>query len=796
MRNKSYHFIGIGGIGMSALARYLLQQKKSVKGSDIADNNNIKLLKKLGAKIQIGHDAKHLNEKDLVIFGTAISSKNPELVKAKKRNSLLLHRSDLLNELMKGYKSLLVTGTHGKTTTSSLLSYVLIIAKKDPSFIIGGLLQSHKTNGHYGKGDYFVCESDESDGSFLKSSGFGAIVTNVELEHMTYWKNFDALKEGFVKFFSLVDSKKHLFWCYEDPILNSLSQEGISYGFSEKAQIRAFNLRFDCFKSLFDISFHDKVYKDVELNLSGKHNVLNALAVFGLCINLNINETIIREAFISFQGVSRRMEKLKTIQEICFYDDYAHHPTEIRSTLQALREAVKERKIIAIFQPHRYTRVQDLQKEFSQAFLLADEVIVTDIYAASEKPIKNISSENLSDQININSKVNSKHIPDKDLFNYLRSVIKPHDVVISLGAGDISKKMRGFVSDFKEKNKINIALVFGGKSQEHEIAKISAKHIYENLEKSIYKVKLFYISKEGLWHQIANFSEIDNLKTKNRDFEKIISELSSCDVAFPVFHGPNGEDGMIQGFFETLNLPYTGCDYYSCAVAMNKSWTKQLAKNNNIATSSFLEVSSLEWKKDQGLIVDEILAKLKLPLYVKPSHLGSSVGISCVKERKDLKKAIDYALQFDTNLIVEEEVVGDEIHVAVCGNDYIETALPGEILSKGGFSDYEKKYGKEPFKINVPSKLSKEKLNEVQAIAKELYKIINGSGFARIDFFVDDNKKFYFNEINPIPGFTYASLFLRMWEASNIERKRIIDRFIILAMHKKRKLKKLQMAHK
>ncbi len=302
---NKYYLIGIGGIGMSALAHILKERNEIVLGSDKKNNTNVKRLKKKGVKVYLEHNSKNLDNEMKVVYSSGIDKeKNEEYLFAKDNKNTLWHRSDLLKYLMSEKKPILVAGTHGKTTTSSLLSYVLLCAKKDPSFAIGGIIKNEKNNARWGKGEYFVAEADESDGSFQKYNSYGAIITNIEEEHMSYWENKNNLLNAYYTFYKNVRSKELLFWCKDDKYLNEeLPIEGVSYGFSKDA-----DLRITSNKDSFSINFLNKKYDSIECdNLVGKHNVLNAAAVFGLCIKLGIEEEIIRYAFKTFLGVNRRL---------------------------------------------------------------------------------------------------------------------------------------------------------------------------------------------------------------------------------------------------------------------------------------------------------------------------------------------------------------------------------------------------------------------------------------------------------------------------------------------------------
>lgn len=432
-----YHLIGIGGIGMSALARILVQQGHQVQGTDQKDSALIQELKRENILVHIGHLASYVDGAEIVAYSSDIPQNHPEILRAKDLSKPLLHRSELLNFCMQRQKPLLVTGTHGKTTTTSLLSHVLVKAHLDPSFVIGGVLLDSRTNAYFGKGEFFVAEADESDGSFLKTKSFGAIVTNLENDHLSYWKTPDALDRGFNQFFLAVQNPAHLFWCQDDPRLSSLNPPGLSYGFSQNASARLQNFSQTEKGIVFDLFFQNYLYKGIEVSLFGKHNALNAAAVFCLALSLQAKEPLIREALQTFKGVHRRLEWKKEVKTIQLFDDYGHHPTEIQATLSALRQKISSKRLVVVFQPHRYTRVQELLEEFCLCFNDADLVILTDIYSAGEKPIENLFSTLLHHlQKHLGPKLHflSKH----NLEQEAAKLLAPNDVLLTIGAGDIT----------------------------------------------------------------------------------------------------------------------------------------------------------------------------------------------------------------------------------------------------------------------------------------------------------------------------------------------------------------------
>ena len=431
---KNYHFIGIGGIGMSALARILLQKGAKVSGSDLGKSALIDSLSQAGADIASTHSADPIPEFKTVVYNTMISRDNPEYQAALASKVPLLHRSDLLALLMQDYASLLVTGTHGKTTTSSLLTYVLLEAGLDPSFAIGGLLQNLGVNGGHGKGIYFVAEADESDGSFLKLPAFGAIVTNIDNDHLDHWKTEEELLQGFVEFSTHVRSREHFFWCLDDPKLAGLKLSGISYGFHPRADLQITSFVQDGWKSIFSLHFEGKEYPKIELPLIGAHNALNAAAVFGLALRLNVPEESIRRAFAAFRGIGRRVEKKGEAGGLKIYDDYGHHPTEVQVTLRALRKAEEDKRLVVVFQPHRFTRTRDCLELFGACFEDADELIITDLYPANEAPIEGIDAHAVVQQVREKGRVPVRYVPKPQLAAFLQETLRPHDVLLTQGA--------------------------------------------------------------------------------------------------------------------------------------------------------------------------------------------------------------------------------------------------------------------------------------------------------------------------------------------------------------------------
>ena len=425
------YFLGIGGIGMSALAHIALEKGRKVCGIDRNKSQITRQLEEKGAEILIGDDVSFDGKAEVqVIYSSAIRELHPVLQKAKQLNYPLYHRSMFLSMLMKGQESILITGTHGKTSTTALVTWVLVHAGFDPSYAVGGIVMNTGKNGGHGTGKYFVAEADESDGSFLNYNGHCGIITNVEQEHMNYWKTEERLHEGFKSFASQIEK---LFWCVDDSPLSSLKLKGHSYGTSEKANWHLYNMYHDRTNLVFSISHAGHNYENIRLSMMGRHQALNATAAWGLACKLGVPEERIRQAFLTFGGVCRRLEKKGEVRGIIVYDDYAHHPTEIAAVLTALKEAIPGCYIRAIFQAHKYSRTHDCLHLFPKAFQSANSIIITEIYSAGEQPIEGISGKTLSSVI-----PGSSFMSDDEILEDLKLTAKAGDVIITIGAGTIT----------------------------------------------------------------------------------------------------------------------------------------------------------------------------------------------------------------------------------------------------------------------------------------------------------------------------------------------------------------------
>jgi UDP-N-acetylmuramate--alanine ligase len=450
---ERYHFIGIGGIGMSGIAQLLLSRGQIVSGSDVKDSAITQGLIRQGAKICIGHRAENVGDVDYVVYSSAIKDDNPEMQQARKSNIAVLKRAQALARLMADKKVICVTGSHGKTTTTSLVSHLLLEAGLSPTVAIGGNLKNINTNAAAGQGDYFVAEADESDGSFLYYEPLYAIVTNIDREHLDYYKTFDAVIKAYKDFIEKVDDLKGcLFFCGDDERLVRLCTgykgKHISFGLKEGCDIYARNIRFAGLSSSFDCVYKGRPFGSFKLSAGGLHNISNALSVIALAMELGIDRAVIERALATYQGAGRRLDIKWHDKDYMVIDDYAHHPTEIKATLAAVRH-IPCKRLVAVFQPHRYTRTQLLLDDFARCFDEADSVILTDIYAASEQPIPGVNSGSIRDAIAAYSSVKQVVLIAKnELVGYIRGIMKPGDIILMLGAGDIIRISDEFVSGF------------------------------------------------------------------------------------------------------------------------------------------------------------------------------------------------------------------------------------------------------------------------------------------------------------------------------------------------------------
>ncbi len=451
---KHYHLIGIGGIGMGALASLLLAKGHKVSGSDLKASDLTDRLKKNGAEITIGHHAGNVRGPDFVVYSSAVPIANPERIGSVSRGIPLLRRAEVLAQLVNEQTAITVAGAHGKTTTTSMVASLLGEAGLNPTTAVGGIVKGSDHHAHLGEGKYFVAEVDESDGTFLYFKPHFSIITNVDFEHVDHYKDWDGILSAYAKFMQCTRPGGTVIICGQDERLRRLAKahapRTLVYGFDPSFDVMAADVVTDGFNSRFSCHTPQGKLGDFELAVGGEHNVLNALACITLGLALNIDLAVIRRALGAFSGVRRRFQFKGEADDIMVVDDYGHHPTEITATLEAAR-LFAGRRLLTVFQPHRYSRTKFLLDEFAHSFDLTDELILTDIYAAGEKPNEGITTAQLFQRVRAVLGRRAAYVKKELVVETLARVARPGDLVLFLGAGDITDLCEPFLAALKER---------------------------------------------------------------------------------------------------------------------------------------------------------------------------------------------------------------------------------------------------------------------------------------------------------------------------------------------------------
>lgn len=453
---KKIHFVGIGGIGMSGIAELLLNQGYGVSGSDLRESDTTQRLKGLGGEIHIGHREENIEGADVVVTSTAVSDSNPEVVAAHRQHIAVIPRAEMLAELMRMKFGVAIAGTHGKTTTTSMMAMVLTHAGVDPTAVIGGKVDAFGSNAKLGRGKFLVAEADESDGSFMHLSPTIAVVTNIDADHLDFYSGLDEIKEIFVDFINKVPFYGRAVLCLDDPqvqeIIPLVKKRFLTYGLSSQADFHANEILHREGQTSFVAHYQGKELGRISFQMPGRHNVLNALAVIAVAMELGVPFRTIASGFREFCGLQRRFQVRDEIDGIMIVDDYGHHPAEIKATLAAAKSGWNKR-VVAVFQPHRYSRTQCLYDDFLTAFYQADIVVVTDVYAAGEEPIEGASSERLVEGIRDHGhRAVIYRSSLEEAADYLAETVETGDLVITLGAGNVNQVCNLVAARLKERN--------------------------------------------------------------------------------------------------------------------------------------------------------------------------------------------------------------------------------------------------------------------------------------------------------------------------------------------------------
>ncbi len=456
---RNIHFVGIGGVGMSGIAELLLNLGYQVTGSDITQSEVTERLKGLGATIYDGHHAKHIQQAHVVVYSSAVKEDNPELTAARAKKIPVIKRAEMLAELMRLKFGIAVAGTHGKTTTTSMLGGILHQADMDPTIIVGGKVAGLGSNARLGHSELLVAEADEFDRSFLKLIPTIAVITNIEPEHLECYRDYADLQDAFVAFGNKVPFYGKVFACLDDEgvrqVLPRFEKIVVTYGFTAQADVVATGIRFNNRQTHFTAMVYGKPIGEVTLQVPGHHNIRNALAAIAVAIDLEIPFPMIQQALQQFRGVHRRFEIRGEWNSLMLVDDYAHHPTEIQATLQAAKNGWPHRRVVAIFQPHLFSRTQQFYKEFAAAFLNADVLVVLDVFPAREKPIPGVSGQLIRDAAESLGHKNVHFLPEREqIVSFLQSVVQKGDLLMTIGAGDVWKVNRMLETALKNRNMV------------------------------------------------------------------------------------------------------------------------------------------------------------------------------------------------------------------------------------------------------------------------------------------------------------------------------------------------------
>jgi UDP-N-acetylmuramate--alanine ligase len=737
MVSKKMHFIGIGGIGMSALAEIFLSRGNIVTGSDLKLSNITAGLVTKGATIREGHKEGNIDlDTSLVIRSACIRHTNPEMVMAHKLGIPVITRSELLKQVLESaVHSCGVTGTHGKTTTSAILAHILESAGKDPTVIIGGESEHFSGNAKPGRNDLIVAEVDESDGFFRSLNLRYAVITNVEREHMENYGTMENLVASFGEFLSRIPVDGLLVYNGEDPILKKVALTGssrrLSIGFGPEYDVTCGSV--DHARSIkFDLVRSGKTLGTLESSLIGRHNVMNIMAASVMALELGVPFDMIRSAVSGFRTVKRRFNLVGTSGSVRVYEDYAHHPTEIRTIIKAAHDYGTGR-VITVFQPHRHSRTSDLANEFIECFNGSEAVILTDVYTAHEDNCSGPGISDIYDKIDKSKFETIQLVPRDEIARVISGLARADDIVLVLGAGDIRDVAPEIVGSLlhgktacirKAVPSHSIGVLAGGCSSEREISLKSANAVFLALKQRGYDVSLIDVKEET---------------------DAFLND-KKFDTAFIAMHGRFGEDGQIQRILETRGIPYTGSGPEASRTAMDKLATKELLLRHGLPTPAYVALDHIDPSKE---------AKIKLPCVVKPQYEGSSVGLTVVFDEEDLSPAIMKAMDYQGLVLIESYIPGRELTVGILDNEPLPVV---EIVAKDSVYDYHAKYKSQTTQYICPAVLDGTVALKAQALALEAHRALGLRGVSRVDFRLDLDDSLYILEVNTIPGMTERSL--------------------------------------
>ncbi len=734
---QRYFLVGIGGAGMSALARLLAARNHRVSGTDTTAGPETVRLQEEGFDVHIGHSGEHLQVGDAVILTDAIDlASSPEVARARELGLGVFRRSQALGWLLKDYQVIAVTGTHGKTTTTGMIGAGMIAAGLDPLVVVGATIPAWYGPVHEGHGKWAVVEACEAYDSFHDLDPALVVLTNLELDHVDYHENWENLRASVVRFADSVADGGMLIYCADDRGASEVAEHSTArafgYGASREWLAQTLNkvqglmpgLEIEAGTNLPEI---DSL---TGLALPGKHNVLNAIGALVACTFADADRDLAYEGIRAFTGAERRLQVLYD-EDLTVVDDYAHHPTEVRATLQALRAKYEGRRLTVVFQPHLYSRTAGLIPEFADALSAADRVVVTDIYPAREAPMPGVSSARIAELVTSQA----RYIPSRHLLaREVALMSQPGDVVVGMGAGSIQEFGPALVREWARRTdptrKTRVAVALGGDTSEREVSLHSGRAVLSALRAKGYDAFPIDVS-----DSLLSRGDLSDLVGPNRP-----------DVVFLAIHGTHQEGGGMQGLCEVLHLPYTGSSQLASALAMDKQAAKDVLARAGLRVPRGVQIEHGEPYN---------LGDLQPPVVVKPNAEGSTVGLSFVETEGDLIPAIQKALAYDRRILVEEWLKGTEISVPVLDG----TAYPVvEIVPRSGRYDFGMKYLPGATEEIVPARLEPEVYALAQRMAEAAHAALGCAGATRTDMIVLDSGEPVILEVNTLPGLTATSL--------------------------------------
>ncbi len=753
---RAFFLVGIGGAGMSALARMLSHRKFAVAGTDAVSSQETTRLSDEGHDVSIGHSGipvfafSQRAEKVALIVTDAIDiDRSPEVAEARKLGIPIFRRSQALGWLLRPYKVIAITGTHGKTTTTGMLGAGLIAAGLDPLVVVGAAVIDWNGPIREGTGKYAVVEACEAYEAYVDIDPYIVVLTNLEPDHLDYHGTYENLRDSMVRFVSKIPPNGGLVYCADDrgaaEVAELTDVRCMPYGLSDtwlQQMSNKFEMGID--------AKNTEAGRALSLNLPGDHNRMNATGALTAASLLNTDDLVadlgmVEMGIARFNGAERRLQVLMD-GPIAVVDDYAHHPSEISASIQALRQKYPGRRIVVAFQPHLYSRTLEHLNEFPRALDNADFVYITDIYPAREAPIPGVSSVRIAEKLT----VPMQYVPSRHLLpRIVKAGLKSGDVVCGMGAGNIHEFPTELIREIERdaRSKISVAVIYGGDSSEREVSILSGNCIAKALEKCGYDVEKY---------------DVTELLLRKGSLLEFTGSIRP-DVAFLAVHGTHAEDGAVQGLFELLHIPYTGSNIVASALAMDKNRTKQL-----------LSTVGIQVPKGQLVQCTQDEITIQIPAVVKPNQEGSTVGLSFAHTEKELKEGLRKALQYPGGALIEEWVMGMEISVPVlCG----EALPPVEICPLDGEYDFANKYTVGATTEICPARMEPDMLFEAQRIALLAHNMLGCSGASRTDMMVRDGE-FYVLEVNTLPGMTTTSLLPNSAHAAGIPFERLCQMIV------------------